>query len=191
MLTNIFERVQGFLLMPVETFQKAREDSLESALGYYVVLLIIYAALTAAIVAIVGITLSGFFGRALGLSGAALPLVIFVGMIIGGILSVFIGGAWLHLWVWLLGGKKGYGQTIKSLMYGSTPHFLIGWIPVIGLLGALWSFILVIFGIRELHQISTGRSIAAVIIAILVPFFLVVILGLAFFAIWSRTITPY
>ena len=191
MFTDILEEVKGFITTPVEAFQKARDDSLESAFGYYIVLLALYAAIIAAGIAIVGATLSGMSGQALGLFGAALPLIVFVGLIISGIISVFVGGAWLHLFVMLLGGQKGYSQTVKSLLYGWTPHFLLGWIPFIGLLGSLWSLGLVIIGVRELHQISTERSIAAVLIAILLPLIVIVVLGAAFFMIWSSRVTPF
>ena len=60
-------------------------------------------------------------------------------------------------------------QTFKALMYGATPSLLLGWIPVIGFLAAIWALIVEIIGIRQLHEISTGRAVAAVILAIIIP----------------------
>jgi hypothetical protein len=122
-----------------------------------------------------------------------LPVIIFLGAIIWGIILVFIGGAWLHLWVYILGGRKGYIQTVKSLMYGSTPLLLIGWIPFVSIIGEIWAFVLQILGVRELHEISTGRAIGAVIIAILVPVIIAIIIAAALFVAVSRVIStvPY
>ena len=81
--------------------------------------------------------------------GGIFPAILFVGIIVGGIIGVFVGGAWLHIFVLLFGGRKGYLQTVKALIYGSTPGLLISWIPVIGIIGALWTLILEILGIQE------------------------------------------
>ena len=63
-----------------------------------------------------------------------------VGIIVGGIVGVFIGGAWLHIFVWLLRGRKGYDQTVKSprvRIDTGTPDQRR--IPIIGIIGALWT----------------------------------------------------
>ena len=66
-------------------------------------------------------------------------------------------------------------QTIKAVLYAFTPSGLIGWIPFFGLLGWVWSIILTILGVRELHDLSTGKAVIAVIL----PVILLVILGVA------------
>jgi len=58
-------------------------------------------------------------------------------MIIVQFIFIFIGAAWLHLFVYLLGGRKGYLQTLKSVTFGSTPAMLFGWIPFIGWLAGI------------------------------------------------------
>jgi len=53
-----------------------------------------------------------------------------LGLILG-IISVLISGLWTHIWVYVVGGRKGLEQTIKALMYISTPMYLVGWIPFV------------------------------------------------------------
>jgi hypothetical protein len=190
MLEGLGEKVSGFLFRPTESFRKARGDTLESAAGYYVVFLVIYAALAALVISLAGFGFSALFGQISGFFGGILAIAAFVGIIVAGLIGVFIGGAWLHLWVLLLGGAKGYAQTVKALMYGGTPSYIFGWIPVLGFAGAIWSLVLTVIGLHELQEIPTERSIAALVLAFLVPFVVIVVLGLAFFTIWSRTITP-
>ncbi len=128
---------------------------------------------------------SGLLGR------AGLPLPAFTGagvvfvalaLIIVQFILVFIGAAWLHLFVYLLGGRKGYVQTLKAVTFGSTPSLLFGWIPFIGLLAGIWTLVLEILGVRELQEITTARAVPAVILAILVIFLIVIVIA-AFFVI--------
>ncbi len=99
------------------------------------------------------------------------------------ILWVFLGstvaapvvGAFFHIFVYAVGGRKGITQTIKAFMYGQTPNFLLGWIPVIGGITSIWSLILFILGIRQLHEITTRRAI----LAVLMPFIILGIIALA------------
>ncbi len=78
--------------------------------------------------------------------------------------------------VHIAGGKKGLNQTIKALVYSSTPALLFGWIPVISFIPGMWSLILNIIGIREFQEISTERALLAVVI----PFILLLLLEAIF-----------
>ena len=106
-------------------------------------------------------------------SGYWLVVPIAVGLsIAGGILFIFIGGAWVHLWVYLLGGRKGHGyvQTVKALIYGATPGYLVGWVPLIGVLvGGIWAVVLTIIGLREMHGITAGRLAGVCVLGIGIP----------------------
>jgi len=96
--------------------------------------------------------------------------------------------AWLHLWVYLLGGRKGIMQTFKAIIYAHTPRLLLGWIPVIGFIFMLWSLVLGVLGIRELQEISTGKAILAVVIAIIIPVVIIIVLA-AYFMIAYTTMS--
>jgi hypothetical protein len=111
MVLSIVERIKGFLFSPSETFDASKEDTLGDALKYFVIILAIYAVLSAIIVALAISMLSGLlgmfgvpampFGAAMG---PALAVSVFIGLLVGGIVGIFIGGVWLHLWVYLMGG---------------------------------------------------------------------------------------
>jgi len=193
---DYFELMKGFLLSPVETFQKVRDTDLGDSLKYYLILLVINAVLSAivgiAMVSAIWMTFSGFFEQ----MGLPLPAIAGAGVVLFALLMiivqfviVFIVAAWLHLFVYLLGGRKGYLQTLKSVTFGSTPAMLFGWIPFIGMLAGIWSFALEILGIRELHEITTGKAALAVILAILVILIIVIAIAAMFFIAFSE-ITP-
>ena len=175
-MAGIVEKIKGFLFSPSETFDASKEDTLGDAFKYYIILLLIPALLSAVIAAVAFSLLAGFFGimlpgvmPALAGAGAAVAFIVFIYMLIAGAIGVLIGGLWLHIWVYLVGGRKGLTQTFKALMYGATPSLLLGWIPFINFLALIWALIVEIIGIRQLHEISTGRAVAAVILAIIIP----------------------
>ncbi|MEN6609679.1 MAG: YIP1 family protein [Methanoregulaceae archaeon] len=201
MIDMIVEKAKGLLLNPVETFQKSRSDAIEPTVKYFAVIVLIHAILSLVVAFI--LTATGSYAifevmvKQLGL--VVMPLMGIVGAVIFVIIVEFLAlffafvlGGWLHIWVYLLGGKKGYVQTVKALMLGSTPSMLIGWIPIIGtVIGGIWSFILAILGVRELQEISTGRAIAAIVIAGIIVAAVACLFALLFILALINSATPF
>ena len=189
---NYLELIKGFFLLPVETFRTVKDTDYRDTLVYFLILVLIYTVLSVPIM-LVSLSLmwpvfNGMFGR-LGigtLTGFGIVSIAVV-MIIAALVFLFIGAAWLHLWVYLLGGRKGYRETLKALAFGDTPALLLGWIPLVGFLAGIWSLVLSILGIRELHGISTARALGAVIIAVAIPLLILVLLALFLFIAYTET----
>jgi len=177
MLTTILAKIKGFLFNPVETFRSSRDDTPGTVLGYFSVLLAIDAVLTS-VITVLGIGFLGLFGQYLPPTGPFLPVIIFVLVLVGGLIWALVISAWVHLWVYLLGGRKGIFQTVKAVLYGLTPGLLFGWIPVVGFFFSLWAIVLEILGIRELQELSTGKAILALFIAVMIPILLLILLAL-------------
>jgi hypothetical protein len=100
-------------------------------------------------------------------------------------IRIFIGSAIIHLCLMIVGGNNsGYKTTFRAISY-SNSAYLFGIIPFIGLIiGGIYTFILTIIGVREGHEISTGKSILAVILPVIVLFgliFAVFLLVMMFF----------
>jgi hypothetical protein len=74
------------------------------------------------------------------------------------------------------GNKKGYQATFRAISY-SYCALLFNIVPFIGsFVGSVYMIILIIFGVREGHRISTGKAV----LAVLLP--LIVVLGLGILA---------
>jgi hypothetical protein len=197
-IMDFIELVKGFLLSPVETFQKVRKADLGDTLKYFLILVVINTVLSVIISLVALSAMWGVYSSIFEGLGIAIPaaagfgiIVIAILMIFVTLLVLFIWAAWLHLWVYILGGRKGYMETVKAIAYGDTPSLLLRWIPVIGFIGSIWSLILWVLGIRELHEISTGRAAGAVILAIVVLLVIIIALAAAFFfALVSSGIMP-
>ena len=117
MSNEIFQKAMGFLQQPTKAFEKEKKTDITSAFVYMAALAIIVA------------VLSGIVSL---FTPAAAPFVIFT--IVGGYIGIIIGsviiGLWLHLWAYIFGAKKGLNQTMKTVFYGGTPNYLLGWIPI-------------------------------------------------------------
>ena len=188
---DYFEMMKGFLLSPLESFRKVRDTDWGDSLRYYLILLVINAVLSA--IVSIGMASSAWttFSALFTQAGVPLPAVAGTGVIFIAILMiivqfvlVFIGAAWLLVFVWLLGGRRGYLQTLKAIIFGSTPTMLFGWVPFIGFLAGLWSLVLGIFGLQELQNMTTLK-------AVLVIFFSVMIVILIAIAIASFFVIAY
>ncbi len=193
---NFIEKVKGFLLEPSKTFDASKDDTLIEALKYYLIIAAIHSVFLILLWMFVSsgnfvlppsyillplyVTLFGsVFGKYWGITvgqGIEGVLLIFLILLIFRTLRVFIGGAILHTCLKIVGRKKGITQTIKALIYGSTPAFLFHWIPIVSFFAVMWSLVLEIIGTRQLQEITTGRAIVAVFMSIIIVVILSVIL---------------
>ncbi|MDD1660703.1 MAG: YIP1 family protein [Methanomicrobiales archaeon] len=183
-------RIPRFLMKPREAFQEARNEPLSTAAFTVIPLILVFAVLVTGLgtllspAIVFGPMAPLITGSGLLRSGTALAALL-VGILLIAILcliAIVVKAAWLHLWVFALGGRLGLEQTGKAVLYAAIPILLLGWIPLIGLLaGALWAIVILITGIEVLHGISSGRALAAVFLAWFIGFLLFVVLPLLFF----------
>jgi len=174
MLENITRTFKGLLLNPSEEMKKLREEPLEEAFIYYLVLSAVFVALMAVISVII---------TALTMQTSSVFLIVYligylIGAYIGCLIGLIIGSIILHVFVYCLGGRKGLEATIKAAIYSFTPIALLGWIPLVGIIGSIWSLVLEAIALRDLHEISTARAAIAIILTVLFIFaaiFLIVI----------------
>jgi hypothetical protein len=191
MIEGIIEKAKGFLMNPAESFRKSRSDSVGTAYRYFVVLLVVYTVLSAIVAVAVGmyafndmiaqLAQTGMLGTALagalsnlGPFVAAMMIFMVYLFFLIALFGIFIKGLALHVFVLMFGGEKGPEQTLKTAMYAMTPFLLLGWIPYISIIGAIWYLVLLIIGIRETHEIDLGKALLIVI----VPIVLILILAL-------------
>ncbi|MDD1704294.1 MAG: hypothetical protein LUP97_03565 [Methanoregula sp.] len=75
----------------------------------------------------------------------------------------------------LLAGAKGIIQTVHAILSASMPRLLPGGIPLLSAIFVLWTIEPDVLGIRELQELSPGKAIAAVVIAISIPLICIII----------------
>ncbi|MDD5474164.1 MAG: YIP1 family protein [Candidatus Methanoperedens sp.] len=173
---DMVEKVKGFLLEPKKTYVASKEDTLTDAMRYYIIIAVVFSALFAFMSSLASSLFSSMMGsKQFGMMftpGAEVEeaTLLFARSLILGVMGIFLLGCILHIFVYLMGGRRGNKQTIKAVMYAATPGLLFGWSPFIYSIAALWSLVLVILGIRELHEITTARAIMTLVIPIIILF---------------------
>ncbi|WOF17143.1 hypothetical protein F1737_10865 [Methanoplanus sp. FWC-SCC4] len=166
MRQNIHARVAEFIQNPLESFDKYSEEDLFMSLEYYLILSVFFSLLSS-VTTVFGMNsiATMFFNIQTEemVLWMALP-VTFTAILLVLISGLFLSGIFLHIFVIITGGKRGYVRTVKSIIFASTPALIFGWVPVAGIVAFIWSFILAIFSTRKLQEISTARAVLALII---------------------------
>jgi hypothetical protein len=200
MFDDLVSNVKGFIMTPSATFKKTNGKSLGAAYQYYAVLLVIFTVLFGIVVVSMGLaTFTSMVdkmgaipivggvaaGAVANFSGFVIALgVFFVYLVfLFYLLGVFVEGLILHAFVLLMGGEKGAKQTIKTTMYASTPFLLLGWIPYVSIIAYIWSFVLLIIGLKENHEMELGNAIIVV--------FIPVVLGIVLIGLGSAVIVAF
>jgi hypothetical protein len=83
------------------------------------------------------------------------------------VIGVFIAAGVLHLMLLLLGGaRRDFEATFRVVSYAQATSILF-LLPFCGqLIGGIWSLVLYVIGLAEVHQISHGRATAAVLLPV-------------------------
>jgi branched-chain amino acid transport system permease protein len=168
---GIWNRTVGFMRIPSETFKSVKDENSfgQDSIRHYLKLLVAFAILQTLLFT----SIPEYYVAITSFIAIFVPIVFFTHWPpLSGFIYIFIGGLiaaqgfslLTHVWVNVLGGKKKLGQTIKSVTYGSTPLLVLGWIPFLGIAFIIWSIKVSIIGIRELHEVSTKRAVAAFIL---------------------------
>lgn len=99
------------------------------------------------------------------------PLLVLVGL--------YVGTAILHFFLWIVGGaRNGIGATFRVVCWANGIQILNA-IPFCGgLIGAVWVLVAEVIGIREAHETTTGRALAAVLLPLAVCCGFVAIIGI-------------
>jgi len=207
MLEAIMPKIKGFLFDPVVTFQNSRTDETRTVISCFGVLLLFYAVLAAAfemLLLFLSFLLSAGSAGTGGMSSQSpetalvmvfvLPVLLFFTVLVGGSLFMLVFGLWTHLWVYLLGGRNGFRQTLHAILYSMIPNLVLGWIPLIGMFASIWTLILMFFGIRELQEMSDGRTIGVILLSVILPIIILVVLfvlSIVYLASGGGLFTPY
>ncbi|MBL7686093.1 MAG: YIP1 family protein [Deltaproteobacteria bacterium] len=82
--------------------------------------------------------------------------------------SMFIRAGIYHLFLWLVGGnQKGFEATFRAFAYSQGPQIL----QIVPFLGPfvtwIWELILLILGLKRIHETTYGKSLAAVLLPML------------------------
>jgi hypothetical protein len=143
-----FSTARGLLLSPREMFSQLRTESLGSAFRYLLLTLAIFVIFTAIsrIMLLARIYTPQDSIGIIAILVAAGTIEAIMNFIYGTFGALMVG-IWLHFWSFLLGARRGIGETIRAAFYAFTPVGLFGWIPLFA--GTLFFGGFSLFGIEK------------------------------------------
>ncbi len=129
-----------------------------------------------------------FLAVCLGVSGIIAAIItggnpfIFFKLLIFGLIFSFIGAGVLYLIAQkFFAGKGAYEGTYRVVGYAGAVS-LLAWIPILGILAALYGFYLQMVGLEKIHGITRGQAVITILIAVAVYFIFSLLLGGIFLA---------
>ena len=118
-------------------------------------------------------------GIGLTLISLGMGFALIIVMPIMGVIGIFIGGLFLHIFFKIVGGKGTYEGTVRLLAYASATMAL-SWIPLVGILANLYMIYMEVIGGAKIHRISTLSSLIAVfVIPLILAIVLMLVMGAA------------
>ena len=179
-LWSLVATLKGVLLEPTSTFRRAsREGSIGWALLFWVILAAIggffqtlwQTWLGNAYLDRVAPYLDQFpefedYGFSMDPGGDLfLNLILMPVYLLLGLVVWFIWTGIVHLLLMLLGGaNRGYEATFRVLTYGNASAAIFQIVPFCGpFVGGIWSLVVQILGLKEIHETSGGKAAGAVL----------------------------
>ncbi len=122
MTLSTAEKIPVILLRPAETFRAVRDGTFGDAVTYFAALLIVNAVLSA-IVGFLGFrSAAGMPGADIaGAGGLGTMNALFIFAVIAGLVGLPLWSILLRIGVVVMGGRGGFVQTFKAVVYGLTP----------------------------------------------------------------------
>jgi hypothetical protein len=165
-VSNWLDEARQIVTSPSEFYQNEdRRDGFGYPLKFAAFSLLIAGVLSAAKIGIYGVP---------GEASLSMPVtagISLVSSVMGGLIGLVIGAAFIHVLVALLGGENGYAETLGSLGYASALTALggvLGLFPVIGGLAnalvGLYGIYVQAKGLEFFQDLSFGRSLVAILL---------------------------
>lgn len=103
------------------------------------------------------------------------PLLLLVYVFISTFLGLFILSFIMHCFFKIFGGKGSYKESLGVRAY-SLAISIFSWIPIVGIIAEIYGLYITVRGGEIKHNLSPGKSVAAVVISVVIPLLLVIIL---------------
>lgn len=153
---SVFSPTQFFRRMP-------REFDFGWVVGYYLIIAVIAGGIGLFWKMVLG---PSFIERMMPANTApANPLVDFLVSPIVLLIGLFIFTGIIHAFLLLFrGARYGFTTTVRVFCFASGPGLFVV-LPIFGtIVGAVWSLVLTVIGLREAHETTTGKVIAALFV---------------------------
>ena len=177
-------------------FESVKNEDMGPSIKYLLLLMIVPAIIMIVVSGIVFGFVMSIFSSIPGMEsipswiqllGPVIGLFAGVSFYVSTFVGSFISAAILHVIVYLMGVKKGFENTYKAVVYGSTPSILFTWLPFINIIFNFWSWYLVIKGLSKLQDMTMGKAFMATLVPLIAFAVIAGIMSLFFMASSAST----
>ena len=187
-LSSLLSTTRNVLICPQRFFDELPPDG---PLGAPVLYFLICTAITTLINLIVGLAFLAapvVFALAAdspntGLLVTILAVFVFAFLVafpVGFVALFFVSVLLEHAFIRLLAGgnQKGLVATVRVSCYSVGAPVAVAWVPLVGLLAVFYCFYLHATALKRVHRISSGTSLAAILILVVLSLILVAVVTL-------------
>lgn len=182
MLSGVVDTVKLVLMDPAKFFESAQKHSLEQAVKFYAIILLVPTILMGLLFLVLGAAASPLASLGTMGFGAAFSIGFVIVYYIMAFIGSFISAVILFISAHIFGARKGFDTKYKIIAYSGTPALLLSWIPLINIIGGLWSLYLEIKGVSVMEKVTIGKAFVIVILPIIVIFAIVFLFLFTLFA---------
>ncbi len=190
MLGMVIDTVKKVLFTPGKFFTslaKRKHHKIVDALRFLLIVgafYVVMSLLVELVFSAIGVSLQGMFGS--NMDRAMMPffagfrsvfavfgaIISYASIVVGSFITALIIWLWLMLW----GGKGDYQKAYAFAIYTMTPWLVLGWLPGINVLAAIWQLVLMIFATMVLYKFSKTRAVLVWVLPLVLLFLLVAFL---------------
>ncbi|MBI5397980.1 YIP1 family protein [Candidatus Woesearchaeota archaeon] len=172
--STLVGKVKGALFECSSFFEKMKLEkmnaraSVNRSLAYFFIIVLVYLVVASVVYAVAPKPKT----QALPVS-LAIAIAATLGFAVS-VIFLFVSSTLVHATARMLKGRGTYPETLIVVSFGSTPAYLLGWIPLLGLLAIVYGVFIQLKGIAIMHDLSQARAAAS----ILVPLALMIIISI-------------
>lgn len=105
--------------------------------------------------------------------------------IIGAMISAAIVTTILHFWLKLFSKKGTWKELFKVYVYAQTPIAVFGWLPLLSIVGLVYSLYLLILGVQQTHDLDRRTAVLVIVIPTIILFVVSILLSIIAFSALS------
>ena len=171
---SFIDKIQMLFSHPLDYFERVQEDSLVSAFTLFSCVAVLVALFQYGLSYIFrGMFTNYFLGMNSLFYYSSYYSIFFVVFQISG---SFIFSGIIYALAKMFGGIGNYSDSYRVVAYPSIAGLIISIIPIVGLLGWIYSLVLLIFGVAIVHQLSKGKAVLVVFLPLIILFIFYVVL---------------
>lgn len=166
-------KMEKLLLDPEKFFAKAAKEKIGEAWTYLAYWALLPSTVALILVGFMGIKLGGYIAmptwlgeimlNGSSMAGISLGIAVGIAIYIGLFIGLFCTAIVAHAVAMIFKGRGKFEDTLKAIIYGTSPFYAFGWLPIFGVLFGLYAIMVQVPAFRELHRTTYVKAVLIVL----------------------------